>query len=211
MKLVKYLFSIPFSPKKNWKEALILTNSSSNLKEDVLLLFMITSFLSILTLRLFITEWYSVEELIMTILINYIGGILKFLLLFIGVRLFGGILKVNTISSLKLISILFLTFCLINVAHILLNKYFYYSDVFDWGMLLYMPWYYYAIKMAINLFGAYLLVVAFLECKETKFKSHDMKKNYGNVILFFVAINVVNLLYDYIFSNYILNLLYDYY
>jgi len=210
MKLIKYLFTIPFSPQKNWKKALKLINDSVNLKEDVLLLFLVSTFLSIVASAINI-EWYSAADVFMQIVGDYLGLIFKFLLLFSGLSLFGGAVKMSAIPRVKLISILFLTFGLLNVTHILINKYFYYDNIFGEDMFYYLPWYYYGIKICVNLFSAYLLVVGLLECPETSFKSGEINKNYGNIILFFIAINVINYFYDFIFSNFILTLLYGYY
>lgn len=205
MKLVKYIFTIPFSPKKKWKEAIKLLDNSANIKEDVLLLFLITSFIPISVTLIFKTEWYGIENIIRQVLVNYVSILFKFVLLYFGMILFGSILKVNKIPKFKLVSILLLTFCLVNLSHILLNEYFYFDD-----FVYYMPWYYFALKMGINLMGAYILVVGLLECSETNFKSHDMKKNYANVILFFIAINGINYLYSMLYSILIYRMFYAY-
>ena len=210
MKLVKYIFTIPFDPKNKWKKALKSIDNSVKIKEDVFLLFLIVTFIPVLMTQVIHPYWYSLEVVFSQVLSIYIGAILKLILLFFGMSIFGSFLQINKISTFKLISVLLLALGLVSFIQSLLDNYFVSDDVLYGDYYYYIPWYYYVFKVGVSLAGAFILTVGFLECQETKFKSREIKKNYGYIILFFIIINAVNYLYSLIFSTFLYSLFYSF-
>ena len=98
MKLIKFFFTIPFSPKKEWKKANAEISMSRNLNEDALILLLLMTFLSIgysYVDDVFRgSEYFSFESAIM----KYFKLLFVTILSVIGIRMFGAGLNLKKLS-----------------------------------------------------------------------------------------------------------------
>lgn len=201
MKLIKYFFTIPFSPVSEWKKALAQISTSKNLIEDAIAVFFLMSILSIGFSYVYDTfsdyGYFTIESA----LTHYFRLVITAIGIVAGIRMVGSQYHLKNISFIKL----FIIYVLATGFVSFLSRFvfLYYGD---W-LMYYSFIGYYILDIFIYVVMAVYIVFGLMPNYEVNFKSQELAKNLPAVFFITAVIFAVNLIYNFV-SGFIIGLFY---